>query len=88
MSIKSKLLIALLFLIILASTVLGMLWHMQTYQMIDFRFYPKDAKVLDLRGEDVSISRYNKFTRRMPECEILWNVRLKAGGSHRPLSPV
>lgn len=77
MSIKSKLLIALLFLIILASTVLGMLWHMQTYQMIDFRFYPKDAKVLDLRGEDVSISRYNKFTRRMPECEILWNVPLQ-----------
>lgn len=77
MSTKSKLLILLLFLVILASTVLGMFWHMQNYQMIDFKFYPKDAKVLDLRSEDISISRYNKFTRRMPDCEILWNVPLQ-----------
>ena len=74
MSIKKKLMSVLLCLLILAAMVLGLAWHMRHYMMIDLRFYPKDAQVLDLREDDISIAHYEKICRRLPEAEILWNI--------------
>lgn len=74
MSGKKKILMAVLLVLMLAATAVGLVWHMNHYVMIDFQFYPKDAEVLDLRDEDIGIERYEKIARRLPECEILWNI--------------
>lgn len=65
---------ALLVLLILVSVAGGMLWYRRHYQMVDFRFYPRDAEILDLRGEKVSLSHYEKLQSEMPDTEILWSV--------------
>lgn len=60
--------------LLLVAMILGMVWHMTHYIMIDFRFYPKDAQSLDLRGEEISIAHYEKLSRRLPGCEVRWDV--------------
>ena len=79
MSKKKTLLAALLMLLILASVVMGLMWHMKHYQMIDFQFYPKDVQVLDLRGKDVSFRHYNKICRQMPGVTVYWNIPFQSG---------
>lgn len=64
----------LLCLLILVTTLLGLFWHMRHYEMVDLKFYPKDAQTLDLRGEKISVSHYEKLTRRFSDTEILWDV--------------
>ena len=72
---KKKMLVAcLLAMLVLISVAIGLVWHMQHYRMVDFKFYPKDAQSLDLRGEEVSIKHFNKLSRSFPDCEILWDV--------------
>lgn len=77
MSIKKKILVVLLLVLIMASTLIGILWSFQHYHLIGFRFYPKNAEVLDLREERISISEYNKLRRKMPDCRILWQIPLQ-----------
>ena len=74
---KKKFLIFALVAVIFTATAAGVFWHMGHYQMIGFRFYPKDLSYLDLRGQEVSISHYNKLCRRLEGCEILWDVPLQ-----------
>ena len=59
---------------LLASVVLGLSWHMRHYVLVDMQFYPKDAQQLDLRDQEISIRHYEKLLRRIPGCEIRWNV--------------
>jgi len=73
-SIKKKLLVLALCLMILAATLLGIIWHMRHYEMIDLKFYPKDVGVLDLRGEKISVSHYEKIRRRLDAKTILWDI--------------
>ena len=77
MSIKKKILVVLLLVLIMASTLIGILWSFQHYHLIGFRFYPKNAEVLDLREERISVSEYNKLRRKMPDCRILWQIPLQ-----------
>lgn len=79
MSLKKKLLMVLLVLLLLTSVVAGMLWHRDHYTMVDFRFYPKDARNLDLRGKSISVRHYEKLLRRMPGVDVIWDVPLSAG---------
>ena len=74
MSGKKIMVMIILILVIFSVVAAGMAWHMQHYQMVDFRFYPRDAVSLDLREESISIKHYDKLTRYKPECKILWNV--------------
>lgn len=71
---KKKLAVFALLFVLLAAVAVGLVWHMNHYVMVDFRFYSRDTQVLDLRGEAVSISRYEKLHRQLPGCRILWNV--------------
>lgn len=79
MSTKKKILAFAIMILILATTLVGLLWHMRHYEMIGLEFYPKDLQTLDLRGQEISISHYQKFHRRLPQCEILWDVPLESG---------
>lgn len=71
---KKTLLVVLLVVMLLAVVVVGLVWHATHYIMVDFRFYPKDAKVLDLRDKEISIQHYEKLSRQLPDCEIHWSV--------------
>ncbi len=79
MSGKKRLLMVLLVLLVFASTIGGLLWHQDHYIMIGFQFYRKDLTYLDLRGQDITLGHYQKLSRRLPDCEINWDVPLSGG---------
>ena len=79
MSGRKKLLMVLIILLLFAAVGAGLAWHMTHYTMVDLRFYPKNARSLDLRGENISVQHYEKLSRRMPEVEITWDVPLSGG---------
>ena len=68
------LLMALLVLLVLGSAVSGVLWNLRHYVLVEFRFYPRAVQQLDLRDQDISTRHYEKLQRRLPGCEIQWNV--------------
>ena len=74
MSKKKILLMVLLILVLLLSVVSGTLWHLRHYVLVEFQFYPRGVHQLDLRDREVSVRHYEKLVRRMPDCEIQWNV--------------
>lgn len=74
-----KLLMLLLILVLFGSVFAGMMWHTRHYVMIDFQFYPKNAQILDLRGQEISVRHYKKLSRRLPETDIEWDVPLSQG---------
>lgn len=74
-----KLWVLVLVLALIAVLAAGALWCMTHYVVMDFRFYPKDAQVLDLREEDISLEDYQELCGRLPDCEIHWNVPFQGG---------
>ena len=71
---KKILLMVLLILVLLGAVVSGVLWHMRNYVLVDFQFYPRNVRQLDLRDQEISVRHYEKLSRCLPGCEILWNV--------------
>lgn len=72
---KRKSLVALiLILLLLLLAVCGAGFVMMNYAVVNFHLYSKNARSLDLRGEDLSLSQYQSLQKRMPDCEIVWNV--------------
>lgn len=69
-----KVLMLLLLIVLLGSLVAGVFWHREHYVMVGFSMYPRELKTLDLRGETVSVSQYEKLANALPNCEIHWNV--------------
>ena len=65
--------------ILLALAVAGMLWILGNFHIIGFRLYPKNAEVLDLRRQDISVSLYEKLAEKMPDTEIRWDVPFQGG---------
>ena len=65
-------LILILLLLILAVCAAAFL--LMNYAIVNFHLYPKDAKSLDLRGEELSLSQYQSLQKSIPGCDILWNV--------------
>ena len=78
MSGRKILLILLLIVVLLGSVAAGVYWSAQHYVLVDLQFYPRDARQLDLRDEDITVKHYEKLLRRLPGCEILWNVPFQA----------
>lgn len=76
---KNKVLAGLLLVLILLAVIAGLVWHMTHYIMVDFRFYRKDAETLDLREKTITAEHYDNICRRLPGCEILWNVPFQDG---------
>ena len=76
---KSALLAIILILAILLAVGGGIFLLFSGNYLIDFHFYPKNAASMDLRGEDISIEHYDALRKKMPNCEILWNVPIQNG---------
>lgn len=76
MSKKKILLMVLLLVLLFASVIAGVFWHMRHYVLVDLQFYPKGAQYLDLRAQEISTRHYEKILRRLPGCEVRWNVPL------------
>lgn len=72
-----KALIPIFLLLALAACAVGYLFA--NFAMVNFHLYPKDAVSLDLRGEDMSLRKYQALQRSMPQCDILWNVPFQGG---------
>lgn len=65
---------AILILLILAVSFAGLAWHVKHYCIVDFKVYPRNAAVLDLRQEEISFAHYQRLSRKLPQCEIKWNI--------------
>ncbi|MBP3684501.1 MAG: hypothetical protein J6J12_06005 [Oscillospiraceae bacterium] len=79
MDLKKKLLTALLGILVAAAIVAGIRWNLEHFVMVELHFYPRNEAVLDLRGQEISVSRFEKLTKKLPDCEILWDVPLSGG---------
>lgn len=79
MSRVKKVLMVLIILLLFAAVGAGLVWHLNHYVMVDFQFYPKDAQSLDLRGQKLSVRQYEKLCRRLPGCDVIWDVPLSDG---------
>lgn len=78
--------ILVLVVVLLGAGVLGMLWFKDHYVFADGTFYAMDLEVLDLRQEEVSVSRYKKLHKALPECRILWNVPFQDGSKSNEIT--
>lgn len=76
---KKKTAVMLSTLLLLAAAAVGIL---MSFHIIDFKFYPKKAQTLDLRGEEISFEHYEAVKQALPECEILWDIPFQ--GSRYP----
>lgn len=47
--------------------------------IVDFQLYPRDAAVLDLRGEEISPSHYKALSKKLPDTRIRWNIPFQGG---------
>ena len=65
--------------VILAAVVAAGVWVTSRYHIVSGKFYPKDMVVLDLRGEDIKPSHYDKLKEKMPGCVIHWNIPFQDG---------
>jgi len=63
----------------LLAVVVAMFWFGTQYIMIGSGFYPKDLQELDLRGESITPSEFDRFQRKLPDCRILWDVPFQNG---------
>ena len=74
-----KVLMILLIVLLFSAVGTGLAWHFEHYIMVDLHFYPRNARTLDLRGEKITISHYEKLRRSLPGCEIAWDVPFQQG---------
>lgn len=51
-----------------------LIWCMTQYVIVGFHAYPRDAAMLDLRGEKLTTSQYDKIAEKLPDCEVYWNI--------------
>ena len=71
---KKIFLMVMLILLLIGAVGAGLYWNQENYVLVDMKMYPRNARQLDLRGEDVSVRHYEKIQRSLPDCEILWDV--------------
>ena len=50
------------------------IWFIMGHVFVDGRPYARDAEFLDLRGREISAEHYEKLRRKLPGCEIQWDI--------------
>ena len=50
------------------------IWFIMGHVFVDGRPYDRDAVHLDLRGRKISAEHYEKLRRKLPGCEIQWDI--------------
>ena len=76
---KKIIIVLLIIATLLLAAVIGMFWVGTHYVLINSELYSKDLTELDLRGESITPSDYERFQRKLPDCRILWNVPFQGG---------
>ena len=71
---KKIFLMVMLILLLIGAVGAGLYWNLENYVLVDMKMYPRNARQLDLRGEDISVRHYEKILRNIPGCEIQWDV--------------
>lgn len=69
-----KLIAILVVLVVTAAGLSGYLWYQTSHIFVEDAVYAKNLSQLDLRGSDISVAHYETVHRRLPECEIIWDV--------------
>ncbi len=59
---------------VLAAVLISMIWFLMTYHVVEGKLYRRDAAALDLRGQNISVSHYEKLKKKMPDIPIRWDV--------------
>ena len=65
-------------LLLLAGIAAGLFLNSR-YVCVDFHFYPRSSQSLDLTGDEVTVQHFDKLTRKLPDCDITWDVPLSEG---------
>lgn len=52
----------------------GAIWYIAGHIFVDGRVYPRNAQTLDLRREEISAEHYEKLRRKLPGCQIQWDI--------------
>lgn len=47
--------------------------------IVDFHLYPKDAAMLDLRGQALSPAHYKALSKKLPDTQIRWDIPFQGG---------
>lgn len=79
MSGKKIALMILVCILLVAAVAAGVVWSLTHYCLVDMKMYARDTRSLDLRGEEISVSHYEKLAEVLPDCEIQWNVPFQDG---------
>lgn len=67
--------IVLLVILCLAVMVLGgIIWFITSHFFVGGKPYPNQAETLDLRGKTISVQEYEAIRRKLPDCEIRWDI--------------
>ena len=65
--------------VLLAALIFTAVWAWTHCVVVGWRFYPKDAASLDLRGRSPSVEQFDTLNRKLPGCEIVWDVPFQGG---------
>lgn len=76
---KKVLIVILVVLLLGAAAVGGFLWYRDAHIFVEDAVYAKNAEVLDLRGQDISLEHYNSVHTQLPNAQILWDVPFQGG---------
>lgn len=60
--------------ILLSALFLGLFLFRREYIFLDGRIYARNAKQLDLRECQISVEEYLFLRKKIPDCEILWEI--------------
>ncbi len=71
---KKVLIIVLAVVLALLAGVAGYAWYINAHIFVEDGVYAKNAKELDLRGEDISFAHYETVKVQLPNCKIVWDV--------------
>ena len=52
----------------------GVLLFVETYVLVDDQLYERHAETLDLRGTGITVEHYDNICKKMPQCDVLWDV--------------
>ena len=50
------------------------IWYIMGHVFVDGRSYSRDSVHLDLRGKEISAEHYEKLRRKLPGCQIQWDI--------------
>ena len=71
MQMNKKALVGLLILLVI---LVPLVWLLSTYHVVEFTLYPKSTTELDLRGQEISVTHYEKLREKLPNAAIRWDV--------------